>query len=82
MSYIAHGLGALTLWVIGKCVYNVFFHPLRAIPGPTLAAISRWWLFWLEMGSNPHTEILDLHRKYGMWFSVYQAIAAAEFINR
>lgn len=66
MSPTTYGLAALALWVVGQCVYNVFFHPLRGIPGPMLAGISRWWLFWLEWKGNPHVEILELHRKYGM----------------
>ncbi|KAI9370115.1 cytochrome P450 [Aspergillus egyptiacus] len=65
MSSTTYGLAALALWVVGQCVYNVFFHPLRAIPGPMLAGVSRWWLFWLEWKGNPHVEILELHRKYG-----------------
>ncbi len=65
MHSLAYGAVVLGLWVFGTCVYNVYFHPLRAIPGPFVAKISRWWLFTLEMRGNPHTEILELHRKYG-----------------
>ncbi|KFZ25402.1 hypothetical protein V502_00123 [Pseudogymnoascus sp. VKM F-4520 (FW-2644)] len=65
MSYIAYGAVALVLWFVGSCVYNVFFHPLKAFPGPFLAKVTRWWLFRVEMRGDPHMEILDLHRKYG-----------------
>jgi hypothetical protein len=54
------------LWLIARCVYNLFLHPLRAIPGPLLAKVSRAWLFYLEMKGNPHDDILDKHRIYGM----------------
>lgn len=57
---------ALGVWVVSHYTYNVFLHPLRAVPGPTLAKISRWWLFCAEMRGHPHLEILELHRKYGM----------------
>ena len=66
MSYTAYIALALGLWAALRCVYNVYFHPLRATPGPFLASISRWWLFSLEMGANPHLELLALHRKHGM----------------
>lgn len=69
MSYIAYGAVALVLWFVGSCVYNVFFHPLKAFPGPFLAKVTRWWLFRVEMRGDPHMEILDLHRKYGMIYN-------------
>lgn len=56
---------AFGLWIVSHCTYNVFLHPLQAVPGPTLAKISRWWLFCIEMRGDPHVEILKLHRKYG-----------------
>ncbi|KAJ5605341.1 cytochrome P450 [Penicillium lagena] len=65
MVYLTYGAIVVVLWFVGTCVYNVFFHPLKAIPGPFMAKISRWWIFGLEMRGNPHVEILDLHRKYG-----------------
>ncbi|KAK3896972.1 cytochrome P450 [Staphylotrichum tortipilum] len=65
MHYLAYGFVGLVFWAIGSCVYNVYFHPLKAVPGPFLAKLSRWWLFTLEMRGNPHTEILELHQKYG-----------------
>ncbi len=70
MQYLAYGFVTLVLWVIGSCVYNVYFHPLKAVPGPFLAKLSRWWLFRLEMRGNPHSEILELHQKYGMPLAV------------
>ena len=71
MSYVVtYTALALSLWAVLRCVYNVYFHPLRAIPGPLLARISRWWLFCLEMRGNPHFEVLELHRKYGMVYSL------------
>lgn len=66
MAYLAYGAIVMVLWFVTTCVYNVFFHPLKAIPGPLMAKISRGWIFGLEMRGNPHVEILDLHRKYGM----------------
>jgi hypothetical protein len=67
MVYLTYGAISVVLWFIGTYVYNVFFHPLKAIPGPFMAKLSRWWIFSLEMRGNAHVEILDLHRKYGMF---------------
>lgn len=65
MNHITYAALVFGLWLVSHCTYNVFLHPLRAVPGPTLAKISRWWLFCIEMKENPHVEILNLHRKYG-----------------
>ncbi|KAJ5781189.1 cytochrome P450 [Penicillium paradoxum] len=70
MSYLAYGAIVVLLWLVGSTVYNVFFHPLKAIPGPFMAKITRWWIFTLEMRGNPHVEILDLHRKYGPFLRI------------
>ncbi|KAJ5915766.1 hypothetical protein N7454_010907 [Penicillium verhagenii] len=51
-------------WLLGNCIYNVFFHPLCKIPGPFLAKLSRFWLFALEIKGTQHLEIHSLHRKY------------------
>lgn len=66
MAYFIFLATVAVLWLVGVCVYNVFLHPLKAIPGPFMAKISRFWIFGLEMRGNPHVEILDLHRKYGI----------------
>lgn len=68
MSCVAYAALALGFWAVFRCVYNAYLHPLRTIPGPALAKLSRWWLFHLEMRENPHIQILKLHRKYGMMF--------------
>lgn len=47
--YLIFG-AAVGLWALPVVVYNLYFHPLKGIPGPFLARISRWWLFVLEIG--------------------------------
>lgn len=56
----------LIAWILGQCIYNIFFHPLRHIPGPLLAKVSRCWLFSLEIRGTQHLKIHSLHLKYGM----------------
>lgn len=65
-TYMLYGATLWFFWFLGKLVYNLCFHPLNKIPGPLLARASRWWLFTLEMRENPHSEILELHKWYGM----------------
>ncbi|KAK1998422.1 cytochrome P450 4A10 [Colletotrichum falcatum] len=48
-----------------RSVYNVFFHPLRRVPGPFLAKLSRLWLFYHDYHGNPHNHIRGLHQKLG-----------------
>ncbi|KAL2840127.1 cytochrome P450 [Aspergillus pseudodeflectus] len=65
MSSLIYGAALLVVWGLGVAVYNLFFHPLRGIPGPFLAKISGWWLFALELTPTPHQELFRLHHKYG-----------------
>lgn len=66
MGFLVYGAVALILYFFAEWLYNLYFHPLQAIPGPFLAKITRWWIFSLEMRREPDTEILRLHQIYGM----------------
>ncbi|KAI4282014.1 MAG: hypothetical protein L6R38_003271 [Xanthoria sp. 2 TBL-2021] len=53
------------LVVLGYCIYNVTFHPLRRFPGPKLWAASRIpWCYYQYRGQLHH-RLLQLHTKYG-----------------
>ncbi|KAI7774892.1 cytochrome P450 [Diaporthe eres] len=52
-------------YVLGKALYNVFFHPLRKFPGPKTWAASRIPYNLAQIGGKPHKQLLDLHNKYG-----------------
>lgn len=50
-----------------KVLYNLYLHPLRAFPGPKLAAASLWWQVHLEVfkGESLCMKLVELHRIYG-----------------
>jgi hypothetical protein len=65
---------ALRAFVIGLIVYTcclviwrLFFHPLRKIPGPKLAAITYWYEFYQDviLQGNYVKVYPDLHKQYG-----------------
>ncbi|XHG06437.1 hypothetical protein AWENTII_009632 [Aspergillus wentii] len=53
------------LRVLAKVVYNVFFHPLRAFPGPVSHAIWRVPYAYKLMKGTFEYDMLALHEKYG-----------------
>lgn len=54
--------GYWILWIF----YARFFHPLRSVPGPFLASISRAWIVdKTGRGDMEYTQ-RALHKKYGM----------------
>ncbi|KAL4909127.1 hypothetical protein BDW74DRAFT_165739 [Aspergillus multicolor] len=61
------GAGALILSHIAKCIYNLFFHPLRHIPGPWLAAATYIPEFYYDivLGGRYTRQIQQMHKKYG-----------------
>jgi cytochrome P450 len=66
---------ALLLWhlkwrlvstiVLLRLVYNLFFHPLRRIPGPFFARASGLWRLIRYFRGTWHKDVISLHRHYG-----------------
>lgn len=53
-----------------KAIYNLYFHSLKDIPGPKLAAATYLYqtYFGLVGGSRYYKQIAKLHKKYGKHF--------------
>ncbi|KAK1492450.1 trichodiene oxygenase [Colletotrichum tamarilloi] len=56
-----------TGYVVVRCIYNLYFHPLSKIPGPWLAAMTPLCDFWYDAVKNGNYlwEIQKMHEKYG-----------------
>jgi hypothetical protein len=65
----SHNLWMLPLALIVYCVvwiiYAMFFHPLRHIPGPWLASVSRIWIIIHTARGDMEFTQRALHKKYG-----------------
>ena len=67
----ASGLGWLLIgflaFFISKCLYRLTLHPLAHFPGPTLAAITRFYggFFDLRSDTSYVKKLPELHGKYG-----------------
>jgi cytochrome P450 len=58
-------LAVITTSFLYTCVYNVFFHPLKHIPGPLLARATAFpYVYKLRTGQM-HSWIKEVHEKYG-----------------
>ncbi|KAK8080117.1 Cytochrome P450 monooxygenase alt3 [Apiospora hydei] len=62
---VAGFLALLALYFIGRALYNVFLHPLRAYPGPKLWATSRLPWVLASLRSELAWSLLALHERYG-----------------
>jgi hypothetical protein len=49
----------------GYVVYQVFFSPLAAFPGPFWAKVTYWYWAWRSMRGQAHRDLVDLHQRYG-----------------
>ena len=60
------GLGVFRLF------YNVFFHPLRAYPGPLGARATTWWKTYIEVWKQESmTDVLfKLHKQFGPYMGI------------
>lgn len=55
----------IVLFVLGKCLYNLFLHPLRSYPGPLLWRATRLPYDWHGFNGTLHNEVVKLHKRYG-----------------
>nr|BAD98713.1 putative cytochrome P450 monooxygenase [Fusarium graminearum] len=58
-------LTPILLNFVGTILYNVFFHPLAAVPGPLACKVSRAWLYLAERGGDGANTVAALHKRYG-----------------
>lgn len=59
---------ACAVYVIWTLIYNVYFHALRHIPGPRLAAASRLYEFYYEVIKQPGGQyIWEVDRLHGIY---------------
>lgn len=59
-------VAAVIIYMVGWIIYCRFLHPLRAIPGPFIASISRTWIVFKTLaGDMEHTQ-RALHKKHGI----------------
>ncbi|KAG8991736.1 hypothetical protein FRB94_003587 [Tulasnella sp. JGI-2019a] len=58
-------LSGIALYILGSCTYNLWFHPLRHIPGPWYAAISPVWLTFQDLKLKRAYALQDMLVRYG-----------------
>ncbi|KAL5413193.1 hypothetical protein PMIN04_009534 [Paraphaeosphaeria minitans] len=52
-------------YVLGRAVYNIFFHPLRRFPGPTWSVASDFSKLWILRTKQQHRLGVAAHARYG-----------------
>lgn len=57
-------------------IHNLFFSPLKDVPGPFLARVTRWWEYLLVQGGVSNLEYVRLHKKYGRYPALYPSSCA------
>lgn len=61
LSWFTFAVVALVTYMI----YQRFFHPLAAVPGPFVASLTRLWLLYQSRTLQRHRVEIALHQKYG-----------------
>ncbi|GAE00276.1 cytochrome P450 [Paecilomyces variotii No. 5] len=67
MMVLTTSVVVVLLWVVTESVRRLFFHPLSHIPGPRLAALTRWYEFYYDvvLPGKYIFKIQELHHEYG-----------------
>lgn len=70
-------LCGIVLFLIARTIYRLFFHPLRKIPGPRLAAATHLVEFYFDVikGGKFIWEVEKMHEKYGSPFLNHRLIS-------
>ncbi|KAL4967349.1 cytochrome P450 [Aspergillus stella-maris] len=63
LSLAAFGLAVV--YELGWIIYCRYFHPLRFVPGPFVASVSRLWAVYHASNGNMEHIQRSLHKKYG-----------------
>ncbi|EGO51550.1 hypothetical protein NEUTE1DRAFT_104586 [Neurospora tetrasperma FGSC 2508] len=60
-------LSLLTLYTVYIAIYRLYLSPLADIPGPRLAALTKWYEFYYEviLHGQYTFKIIELHKQYG-----------------
>jgi hypothetical protein len=68
---------SITLFIIAissiliKTIYNRYFHPLRRVPGPFWASLTRLWWIRVAVSGKQHIVHVQCHEKYGQSLGLY-----------
>ena len=58
-------LSVLLVWLLSRCFYRIFLHPLRHVPGPLIAKCTSGWLAYHGFFGDECSVIRSLHDHYG-----------------
>jgi hypothetical protein len=66
-TFILYTICLAMAWLTARSIYRLWFHPLRKIPGPKLAAITHLYELYFDAikGGRYLWEIERLHEEYG-----------------
>lgn len=59
---------------VGRAVLKRYNSPLRSIPGPPLASVSRLWKVWSTWTGHTELDHIALHQKYGMLYKFSEIV--------
>lgn len=62
ITTVLGGLLALSACVV---LFRVYLSPLRHVPGPGFAAITRFWYVWRLLKGKINLDIVAAHDRYG-----------------
>ena len=67
---------AISIYLLCLIVYRLYLSPIAQVPGPKLAALTKWYEVYYDLIDGPRFPwvIEELHRKYGdgLWSTSFR----------
>ena len=60
-------VGAIAIYLLCLVVYRLYLSPIAKVPGPKLAALTKWYEVYYDLIDGPRFPwvVEDLHQRYG-----------------
>ncbi|KAH7306139.1 cytochrome P450 [Rhexocercosporidium sp. MPI-PUGE-AT-0058] len=65
MATLRLAVAFMTTYELGWITYRRYFHPLRSVPGPFLASVTRLWIVFVTARGDMEKTQRALHKKHG-----------------
>lgn len=85
IPWLILAVGSVIIYNASLVIYRLYFHPLRHIPGPWIAAATQWYEFYYDVLQWPGGQYIHkvdaMHDRYGTLVDIERSITLLIFLQ-